>query len=159
DLNGNLISDGTKTLAWDSRDQLSSISGSVTASFQYDGFGRRAAKTIAGNNTGFVYDGPNFVQELAGTTPKASLVTGFGIDESFARTQSAVTSNLLTDGVGSTVALTDGGGIVTTNYSYEPYGAVSQTGAANENTQQFMGRENDGTGLMYYPARYYIPSC
>ena len=36
DANGNLTSDGANTHVWDARNQLSSISGSVSASFQYD---------------------------------------------------------------------------------------------------------------------------
>ena len=159
DLNGNLSTDGAKTLTWNSRDQLSSLSGSVAASFQYDAFGRRSAKTVSGTNTGFVYDGLNFVQELTGGAPKANLLTGLGIDEVFSRTQGAATSSFLTDALGTSIALTDAGGATTTSYSYEPYGATTQTGAANENSQQFTGRENDGTGLMYFRARYYNPNC
>ena len=32
------------------------------------------------------------------------------------------------------------------------------TGASNTNSYQYTGRENDGTGLYYYRARYYQPS-
>jgi RHS repeat-associated protein len=32
------------------------------------------------------------------------------------------------------------------------------TGAANSNSYQYTGRENDGTGLNYYRARYYDPT-
>ena len=42
DLNGNLIGDGTNTYAWDVRDQLVPIAGSVAASFQYDAVGQQA---------------------------------------------------------------------------------------------------------------------
>jgi RHS repeat-associated protein len=158
DLNGNLTSDGSKTLTWDTRDQLSALSGAATAIFQYDGFGRRAAKTINGINTGFVYDGLNLVRELAGGAPKADLLTGLRIDEVFARTQSAVTSSFLTDALGSTVSLTDGNGARTTNYTYEPYGAATQAGAPNENAQRFTGREDDRL-LVYFRSRYYLPPC
>jgi YD repeat-containing protein len=41
-----------------------SISGGATASFVYDGLGRRRSKTVAGVQTGFVYDGENFVEEI-----------------------------------------------------------------------------------------------
>jgi RHS repeat-associated protein len=40
---------------------------------------------------------------------------------------------------------------------YEPYGEVSATGSSN-NPYQYTGRENDGTGLYYYRARYYSPT-
>jgi RHS repeat-associated protein len=44
---------------------------------------------------------------------------------------------------------------VQTQYTYEPFGATSTSGAASANPAQFTGRENDGTGLYYYRARYY----
>jgi hypothetical protein len=47
DDNGNLVTDGVRTYAWDVRNQLASLTGPVSASFGYDGFGRRRTKTIA----------------------------------------------------------------------------------------------------------------
>jgi RHS repeat-associated protein len=37
------------------------------------------------------------------------------------------------------------------------YGSTTISGAANTNALQFTGRENDGTGLSFYRARYYDP--
>jgi len=159
DLNGNLTSDGARTYGWNARGELTSLAGAATASFQYDGFGRRQSKAVNGTNTQYVYDGPNFVQELAGGVAKANLVTGLGPDEVFSRTQNAITSSLLADGLGNIVALADGSGVVTTNYAYEPYGFTTSSGAPSENSQQFMAKENDGTGMMYHGPRYYLPEC
>jgi RHS repeat-associated protein len=47
---------------------------------------------------------------------------------------------------------------VRTTYTYEPFGAASATGQSNTNPYQYTGRENDGTGLDYYRARYYSPA-
>jgi RHS repeat-associated protein len=58
----------------------------------------------------------------------------------------------------STVALTNSSGSVQTEYTYEPFGKTSASGTASSNTSQFTARENDGTGLYYYRARYYSPS-
>jgi RHS repeat-associated protein len=55
------------------------------------------------------------------------------------------------------VALVDGSGAVQTQYTYEPFGATATSGAGSTNPAQFTGRENDGTGLYYYRARYYDP--
>ncbi len=41
-------------------------------------------------------------------------------------------------------------------YNYEPFGAATETGS-DGNPFQYTGRENDGTGLYYYRARYYHP--
>jgi len=40
---------------------------------------------------------------------------------------------------------------------YDPFGNVSISGEASDNPFQYTGRENDGTGLYYYRARYYSP--
>lgn len=60
------------------------------------------------------------------------------------------------DGLGSTIGLVDDTGAVTTTYAYDTYGGVMVSGP-NLTEIQFTGRENDGTGLMYYRARYYSP--
>jgi len=158
DPNGNLASDGPTSYVWDARNQLSTLSGATNASFQYDGTGRRRGKTINAATTNFLYDGPNFVQELLGTAPTANLLTGLGIDETFTRTDAAGARNLLIDALGSTLALTDASGSVQTQYAFEPFGGTVGSGAASGNSAQFTGRENDLTALFYYRARYYSPS-
>ncbi|RDU96775.1 RHS repeat-associated core domain-containing protein, partial [Trinickia dinghuensis] len=110
-----------------------------------------------GTTTNFLYDGANAVQELAGGTPSANMLTGLRVDEVFGRTDSLGTRSFVTDALGSTVALTDGSGAVKTNYTYEPYGNTTTSGEVNGNASQYTGRENDGTGLYYYRARYYNP--
>ncbi|MGY6158538.1 RHS repeat-associated core domain-containing protein [Paraburkholderia strydomiana] len=57
------------------------------------------------------------------------------------------------------LALTDAQQQTQTQYSYEPYGATMQTGLADPNTQQYTGRENDGTGSYDYRNRYYSPGA
>ncbi len=162
DFNGNLqtVTDagGTATYSWNARNQLAGISATgFAASFSYDSFGRRTGKTIQGTTTNFVYDGLNPVQEKAGATVTANLLTGLGIDEFLTRTDGAGTRGLLTDALGSTVALGDGTGTIQTQYIYEPFGYATQTGSANTNSYKYTGREDDGSGLYYYRARYYHP--
>lgn len=158
DNNGNLLSDGTNTYTWNARNQLTSISGGTTASFQYDGLGRRTRKVVSGATTDLLYDGVNPVQELSGGTPTANLLLGLCIDAYLGRTDSAGTRYLLTDGLGSTIALTDSTGALLTRYTYEPFGKTTTSGPANSNPYQYTGRESDGTGLYYYRARYYHPT-
>ncbi len=158
DLNGNLTSDGTNTYTWDARDRLASISGGVTASFQYDPTGRRASKTIGSTTTQFLYDGPNPVQELSGGIVLANLLTGLGIDQYFTRTDGSGRRTLLADALGSVLALADDSATVQTSYTYEPFGNTTVSGQASGNSFQYTGRENDASGLYYYRARYYLPS-
>jgi RHS repeat-associated protein len=129
----------------------------LTGSFLYDTFGNRTSRTVNGSTTTFLYDGANIVQELSGGAPIANLITGLTLDERFTRTESTATRHFLTDAIGDTIALSDSGGALQTQYTYEPFGAVTASGATSTNSFQFTGRENDGIGLYFYRARYYSP--
>lgn len=85
------------------------------------------------------------------------MLTGFRLDEFFRRTDSTGSRDFLTDALGSVLALTDSAGMVQTSYTYEPFGNTAVSGATNGNPHQYTGRENDGTGVYYYRARYYNP--
>lgn len=159
DPNGSLISDGTTTHTWDARNRLVGLTGpSNNASFRYDALGRRSRKSINGTQTDFAYDGRDPVQELSSATALATILTGLGIDEYLTRTDGAGQRGFLTDALGSTVALTDPTGTVATSYTYEPFGATTLSGATTTNSFEYTGRENDGTGLRYYRARYHSPA-
>jgi RHS repeat-associated protein len=151
DSAGNLINDGVNAYVWDARNQLVSM-GSNT--YQYDEFGRRSQNPAG---TQFLYDGPNAIQELSGTTPTANRITA-GIDEFMSRTDSTGTYAPLTDALGSVLALANSSGVIMTQYTYDPFGSTVVSGPANSNTAQYTGRENDGNGLYYYRARYYSPA-
>ncbi len=157
DLNGNLAGDGVNTYEWDARNQLSIINSGASASFQYDVFGRRTSKMIGGAATAFLYDGMNIVQEVSGGTA-ANLLTGVGLDEVFSRADAAGTRYFMTDALGSTLALADADGNILTQYTYEPFGNTIASGQANANPYHYTSRENDGTGLYSYRARYYSPT-
>jgi len=157
DANGNLISDGTRTYAWNARNQLASLTGPVNASFAYDGLARRRSKMVSGSTTQFLNDRLNPVQELVGGSPTANLLTGLGIDQFFMRSDAVGARNFLSDALGSTLALSDAAGAVQTEYSYEPFGGLTVTGQSTASSFAFTGREADGTGLMYYRARFYDP--
>ena len=156
DLNGNLTGDGTNTYTWNARNQLASIAGPTPASFVYDSLGRRQRKTVNGTITDFVYDGLNPVKEAIGATT-VNLLTGLGIDEYLTRTTGGTTEYFLSEALGSTVTLADGTGAVATEYSYEPFGVSAASGSSSGNELQYTGREDDGTDLYYYRARYYHP--
>jgi RHS repeat-associated protein len=152
DSNGNVLSDGTNSYVWNARNQLASMNMSAQ-SFRYDPLGRRVAKTILTTTTSYLYDAVNPVQELSGTTPTANLMTG-GVDEYFQRTDSAGPANFLSDALGSTLALTNSSGSDLGQYTYDPFGNTSVSGSS-ASTYQYAGRENDGTGVYFYRARYY----
>ncbi len=156
DANGNTVTDiSGNQYVWNARNQLTGISGTANASFTYDPFGRRVSKALGGPVTSFVYDGMNRVAETftSGTT---TFLTG-GVDEYFLRSDGNGTTTSLSDALGSTIATTDGSGNLTASYWYDPYGSTTVTGTPTGDATQFTGRENDGTGLYYYRARYYNP--
>jgi len=45
-----------------------------------------------------------------------------------------------------------------TTYTYKAFGATTVTGESKTSVYGYTGRENDGTGLYYYRARYYHPA-
>jgi len=139
-------------------EQRDQISGAATASFVYDALGGWMSKTVNGVTTQLLYDGLNPVQELnASNGVTANLLTGLGIDQYFARTDSSGTMAFLRDALGSTVGLVNSADSIDTSYTYEPFGNTTISGSSS-NAFQFTGRENDGTGLYYYRARYYSPT-
>jgi RHS repeat-associated protein len=155
DLNGNTLNDGTNGYTWDARNRLVSAN-SGQAIFSYDPLGRRVNRNFMAISTSFLYDGLNPIQELNGSTVTANLLTGLGIDERFARTDSGGTANYLTDALGSTIGLTGPTGNMPVQYSYSPFGSISITGTTT-NSFTYTGREIDGLGINYYRARYYSP--
>ncbi|HEX4965046.1 MAG TPA: RHS repeat-associated core domain-containing protein [Thermoanaerobaculia bacterium] len=157
DLNGTLTSDGSRTYTWDSRNRLTAIAGAASASFGYDAFGRRSSATVSGVATSYLYDGGNVSRELTGASVKATILGGLGLDEIFQRTDAAGARTFLTDPLGSALALADNTGAVRTSYLYTPYGAATASGDTSSNPFQYTSRENDGTGLYFYRARYYSP--
>lgn len=161
DPNGNLLTQtdatGTTAYTWDARNRLVAISGpTVNAAFAYDALGRRIGKTINGQSTSVLYDGLDTVWE-SGPGGDATYLRTLAIDEALARTDGTGTATYLTDTLGSTVALADSGAGVVTEYAFAPFGKTAVTGSPSTNPFQFTGRENDGTGLYYYRARYYDP--
>jgi RHS repeat-associated protein len=156
DMNGSLISDGVNTYAWDVRNRLVSISGGITASFNYDALGRRTSKVVNSGSSQFLYDGKEIAAEIAGGTVAASYLRSLSVDDRFIRQSSAGVEFYHTDQLGSSLALSNAQGASQVTYGYEPYGNVSVAGSST-NTFQFTGRENDGTSIYYYRARYYHP--
>lgn len=164
DANGNLESksgpaSGTTTYTWNARNQLTAISGpSGSANFRYDAFGRRIEKTVNGATTGFLYDGAQAIAELKGTALDTVYHTGLEIDEVLARYGASGNRTLLADALMSVIAQANDDQSIGNFYAYSPYGQAVTLGPDEGNPLQYTGRENDGTGLYYYRARYYDPA-
>jgi RHS repeat-associated protein len=168
DLNGNMTADGNNAYAWNVRNQLVALTpdGGTANTFVYDAFGRRQKKVINGIETDFLFDqNGNLAAELTdgGEYFTSTDLEGFSPDELVCRYTAGVDGGLnqplmaMTDINGSLVGLVGDGGVIQATYAYEPYGATSATGTGDGNSQQYAGRENDGTGVYYDRARYYFP--
>lgn len=160
DANGNLASKacpgGTTTYTWDARGRLIAIAGpGLTASFKYDALGRRVQRVVNGLRTGYLYDGVQALAEFGAN--EAALLTGLAIDEAIGRFAASGERTMLTDALGSVVAEARADQTIATAYGYSPYGETVRSGEDGGNSNQYTGRENDGTGLYYYRARYYDP--
>jgi RHS repeat-associated protein len=158
DQNGNLANDGLATYSWNARNQLASVSGASSATFQYDATKRRTAKTIDGQATQFLYDGADIVQELSGTTPTATVIRGLSVDELWSRTDALGTHVTLADALGSMLAETDTSGLIQTQFGYEPFGNTTSTGTFTATAFEYTGREHDTDDLYFYRARFYSPT-
>jgi RHS repeat-associated protein len=149
---------GTTAYAWDARNRLAALTApGLAASFSYDAFSRRAWKNVGGILTRFQYDGLNLSREIVAGV-QASYLPSLNIDEILTRSDPTATLYYFTDPLGNTVGLTDPTGNPVTAYTYEPYGRAVALGGNIPNPFQFTGRENDGTALFYYRARYYAPA-
>ncbi|GEM_PF-3328766 len=160
DANGSLTSrtdmNGTTTYTWDARNRLTAINGpGVSANFVYDPLGRRVSKTVNGSTTQYFYDGNDIVQEIGSGAVAVTYLRSLNIDEPFIR-QANTNEYYQIDALGSVLALTDQTGVVQAIYRYDPFGNTGITGLST-NPFQYTGRENDGTGLYFYRARYYSP--
>ena len=171
DENGNLIeridSCGSTLFGWDARNRLISISGfkedystctSLEAEFYYDALNRRTEKNINGVTTVYIYERWDIVTILKDGEVIDFLRTLI-VDEPLALEMNDTTVRYYTfDQLGSVSKLINSSGSATTSYAYDAFGNVIISGEELGNPFQYTGRENDGTGLIYYRTRYFSPT-
>ncbi|MEU9631562.1 RHS repeat-associated core domain-containing protein [Streptomyces luteogriseus] len=155
---GQLKNDGLRTYTWNARGQLTGLAkAGTTSSFGYDPLGGRISKTTGSATSRYLTDGTNpLVEQNASGTTTASVATS-GLDEFLTRTEGGKTQVYLTDALGTVVGLANTDGTIATTYAYDPNGTPTATGTSTSNPYTFTGREDDGTGLLYYRNRYYDP--
>ena len=113
DANGNLTGRPGQTLVWTPDNRLAGIGAETYA---YDAQGRRIQKTVAGQATHYLYQGPDLAAEYASwTAPQAVYTHGPAWDNPLIRTTGAtsgpdaIARYYHADGLGSAVAMSGNG--------------------------------------------------
>jgi RHS repeat-associated protein len=153
---GALTGDSTgRSFTWDGLQRLTQMTaGGVTTSFSYDPMGRRTGLTQGALSKTFFYDGLNMLSDGINT-----YLNGLGLDNPLSVNDGSNTSYYLANQIGSITRLSDATGASVGHYQYLPYGGLlSSSMAFTGNPFTFTAREDDGTGLLYYRARYYDPA-
>ena len=152
---------GAKTLAWDAKGRVKAV-GSET--YRYDPMDYRIGRS--GGSLGsrdYFLEGEHLESEYLGGSLQAKYFRGTATDELVAgwlQDSDGKTKPYLFhhDPVTSVTAVTGHNGGTTQSVQYSAFGQVQSTTGASPNRLKFTGREDDGTGLYYYRARYYDPA-
>jgi RHS repeat-associated protein len=183
DLNGNLLSDGTRNFAYDDENQLTSVwmTNVWRSDFVYDGKMRKrierdytwsSGSWLLASETHYIYDGNLVIQErdgynqsqatyTRGNDLSGSLQGAGGIGGLLARTDFNGSAFYHADGNGNITALINSSQAIIAKYLYDPYGnTLSMSGPlAGANVYRFSSKEwNDNAGLYYYLYRFYDPN-
>jgi RHS repeat-associated protein len=175
DLDGNLLTNGVWSYAYDAENRLTSAySNNVcVVSNAYDHMSRRVLKWTPCHTATFIYDGWNLVQETISTA--SSTTTNhyvWGKDLSGTMQGAGGVGGLLAvwmdetwhfplyDANGNITAYADEQGVIVAEYVYDAYGGtIAKTGImADAFTHRFSTKYYDAeTGLYYYGYRFYDP--
>lgn len=168
DANGNLLSDGTNTYAYDFENRLVSANGGATAKYFYDALGRRILKVAGPDSTFYDYSQLRMIEEYNTTSGPvtASFVYGADLDEVLTMQRGGQTYFYHHNALGSVTQITNATGGIVEQYEYDAYGHTSffngvyapLTTTAIGNPVLFTGQRYDAeSGLYFYKARYYSP--
>ena len=133
DANGNLTRKGDLKLEYDYRNRLTRVSrissGQEVATYQYDTFNRRIAKTAGGETRETVWRGWQPIEEYRGTQLDQRRVYGLDLDDIVqlqtdfsSGGQPGQTYAPLYDSTGNLVVMTGNNGKPVERYEYTPYG-------------------------------------
>src|SRR5208283_4184711 len=167
DANGNTLTSGGKTFAYDFQDRLKAMySGSVVVTLQYDGDGNRVAKTVNGVTTSYLVDDvnptgyPQVVAETVNGVAQRTYTYGLQlISQNQLIGGVWMPSFFIYDGSGNVRMLTDATGKVTDTYDYDAFGNTIHATGSTPNVYLYRGEQYDpDLGLYYLRARYFNPA-
>jgi RHS repeat-associated protein len=163
DPNGNSLSDSSgKQYSWNFENRLMSatVPNGGTTTFRYDPSGRRVQKSGPLGTTGYLYDGPNLIEEMDNDgNVLARYANPLRVDEPLTESRASTTSYFQQDGSGSVTSLSSGPGALANTYAFDAYGKLNTSTGTLTNPYQYTGREFDQeSGLYYNRSRYYDES-
>ncbi len=146
------------TFDYDLSNQPVGMSGTVSASYVYDGNLRRAKQVVNGETVYSVYGlgGDLLYRDNISSGTTTDYLRAGGV--SVGRLKNSTITYIHKDHLGSPVAATDTSGSVLWREHYLPFGEKITEASANRNDEGFTGHVADSsTGLAYMQARYYDP--
>ena len=159
DRQGNMLSDGTRSFAYDAMNRLSQITneeGGIQKN-RYDGEGLRAEMEENGRLATFLFDEDKVVAETESDGNVIRYIRGYELvssDSEKARTYYHYAS----DELGSITHVTDGNGNVCNYYEYDAFGEFTVREETVANRFAYAGEQYDPVaGLYYLRARFYNP--
>jgi len=157
DANGNLTGANGMSYSWDAENRLASaIKNGVGESYAYDVDGVRI-KRVQGNTITYTFF-PVYEETWANgsQTERIKYYVFNGMRVAVKRGSSLY--YLHGDHLGSTSETTNASGNHVASRTYYAYGTVRSSSGNLETDRTFTGQKADGTGLLYYNARYYDPA-
>lgn len=131
DANGNTLTDGVRTMTWDAKNRLKTVTvGANTWKWDYDYRDRRVKEYLNNAVTKlFIWSGNEIVQErtAANTITRTHYSGGFSDG---ATPTSGTKYQTLTDHLGNIREVLTSAGVVAARYDYTPYQGPVQVGAA-----------------------------
>ncbi len=162
DANGNMTMRNKglasqQTLVWDAQNRLSQVqdnNGNLLEQYWYDVDGARVKK-VDGGTTTYTFFGHYEEEVTSGVTTAVSHYSFGGLRVAVKR--GSTLYHVHGDHLGST-SMTTAGSVVEGSRAYYPYGAQRSASGTLRTDRTFTGQKEDGTGLLYYNARYYDPA-
>ena len=166
DANGNTLTTGGKTFAYDSENHLVSMNGGAVTMI-YDAFGNRVSKTVGNVTTTYLVEDdvnptglPQVFEESVNGVLQRTYTYGLQRISENQQIQGAWTPSFYGyDGFGSVRQLTSLAGGVTDTYNYDAFGNLLSSPGPTPNNYLYRGEQYDSDlGLYYLRARYYNPN-
>ena len=163
DANGNMtqrvIGGSTYNLSYDPENRLVGVSGAATATFTYDGDGKRVKATVGGTTTVYI----NNYLEWTGSTSTMVKYIYAGNQRVAMRVGTGATRYfLLSDHLGSTTVTANSSGAFYAELRFKAWGETRYSSGTTPTTLRYTGQRQETSlggadGLYYYGARWIDP--